>query len=339
MSLSLPTSRHCSTSFLFAEKKGVFSRRDTADSRAPKLAVFVSVFPSLFLLFLRYRTISFLPLLPPRFSPPFPFSFPPLLSFSVCPVVLPRVLKMYASYDVEAGLPASYEMNEKVAREIRFAFVRKVYGIISFQLAVTFAVSVLFTAHHATRQWVQTNGDSLLLLGGLSGIAVLLAMTCNPGITRRYPHNYFLLFFFTLCESVCVGAVCTFYDPAVVLQALLATTVIVAGLTLFAFQTDYDFTSWLGAASFFFWGVFALGLLRVLFWRAVWFQIVACVLFAGVYGVYILIDMHLLIKRGRISFDEDDYIFAALCLYVDIVGLFLELLRLLAILGGSEGRD
>ncbi|CBZ56164.1 conserved hypothetical protein [Neospora caninum Liverpool] len=247
---------------------------------------------------------------------------------------------MYTSYDVEAGgLPGSSEIGAKLAREIRFAFVRKVYGIICSQLALTFAVALLFSVHDATKHWVHTNGDILLLLGGLSGIGVLLAMICNPSITRRYPQNYILLLFFTLCESICVGAVCSVYDPVIVLQALLATTIIVGGLTLFAFQTDYDFTSWLGAASFLFWGVFALGLLRVIFWRAMWFQIFACVLFAGVYGVYILIDTHLLIKRGRVALDEDDYILAAVCLYVDIVGLFLELLRLIAILGGSEGRD
>ncbi|PFH38044.1 Nmda1 protein [Besnoitia besnoiti] len=253
---------------------------------------------------------------------------------------------MYASpsYDIEAGgvhhglAGGPYEMSDKVAREIRFAFIRKVYGIICSQIALTFAVSLLFTVHDATRHWVQVNGDILLISAGVSAVVSLLVMTCNPGLTRRYPHNYLLLFFFTFCEAVTVGAVCSVYDPLLVLQALFATTIVVAGLTLFAFQTDYDFTSWLSAVSFFFWGVFAVGLLRVIFWRAMWIQIFACVLFAGMYGVYVLIDTHLLIKRGRISLDEDDYILAAVCLYTDIVGLFLELLRLLAILGGSEQR-
>lgn len=61
---------------------------------------------------------------------------------------------------------------------------------------------------------------------------------------------------------------------------------------------------------------FDVGLLRVIFWRAMWFQIIACVAFAGFYGMYILIDTHLLIKRGKISIEEDDYILAAISLYV-----------------------
>ncbi|PHJ18804.1 nmda1 protein [Cystoisospora suis] len=253
---------------------------------------------------------------------------------------------MYASSpydDLEAagrgGRTGSFVMDEKIAREVRYGFIRKVYSIISVQLAITFFTSLLFMMNQSMRTWVATNGDTLFILAGLSGIVVLLVMVCNPGITRRYPHNYLLLLLFTLCESLTVGAVCTLYDPQIVLQALLATVVVVGGLTIFAFQTDYDFTSWLGMTSFLFWGVFAMGLLRVIFWRAMWFQIVACVVFAGFYGIYILIDTHLLIKRGKISIEEDDYILAAISLYVDIVGLFLELLRLLAILGASDDRS
>lgn len=230
---------------------------------------------------------------------------------------------LYAAADA-----SSFPLDEKTAREIRFGFIRKVYSIIGVQLAVTLCTALFFVFCGPFSPNILS---PLLLLGAVGSVVVLLVLACSRDLSRRYPHNYILLALFTLLESLTVGIIASLYNPVLVLQALLATIVIVGGLTFFVWQTDYDFTSWLGVTSFLFWGVIAVGLLRVLFWRSLWTQILCCVAFALFYGIYILIDSHLLIKRGRVSFGEDAYVFAAISLYIDIIGLFLELLRLLAL--------
>merc|ERR1712168_922509 len=48
---------------------------------------------------------------------------------------------------------------------------------------------------------------------------------------------------FTCCEGVLLGIVATTYEPRAVLVAAGITCVVVLGLTLFAFQTKYDFTT------------------------------------------------------------------------------------------------
>lgn len=49
-----------------------------------------------------------------------------------------------------------------------------------------------------------------------------------------------------------------------------------------------------------------------------------------VFGIFLVYDTQLVVggKHRAISFSSDDYIFAALNLYIDIVQLFLYLLRL-----------
>lgn len=61
-------------------------------------------------------------------------------------------------------------------------------------------------------------------------------------LRRQVPVNFILLGIFTLCMSFLVGCVTAMYTAASVLQAVLLTTIIAAGLALFTFQTKHDFT-------------------------------------------------------------------------------------------------
>lgn len=60
---------------------------------------------------------------------------------------------------------------------------------------------------------------------------------------------------------------------------------------------------------------------------------VTCAICAVVMGLYIIYDTQLIVGTRAESFTIDDYIFAAMCLYVDIVRLFL---YVLAALGSSD---
>lgn len=59
---------------------------------------------------------------------------------------------------------------------------------------------------------------------------------------HSHPINLVLLSLFTFFEAFTVGLVVGFYDQTVVLQALLMTTGVFLGLTLFTFQSKYDFS-------------------------------------------------------------------------------------------------
>lgn len=51
--------------------------------------------------------------------------------------------------------------------------------------------------------------------------------------------------------------------------------------------------------------------------------------FAVIYSIYLLIDTQMILGNREKRIDLDDYILGATILYVDIIALFLKLLRIL----------
>jgi FtsH-binding integral membrane protein len=142
---------------------------------------------------------------------------------------------------------------------------------------------------------------------------------------KSYPTNLLFLAVFTGLEAYAISVVTSFFDSRIVLQAVLLTAGIFIALTLFACQTKYDFTSWM---PYLFGGVWAL----VLFgFMAAFFQYNSTVelLYSGlaalIFSGYILVDTQLVLKHYHV----EEEIAAAISLYLDIINLFLAILRIL----------
>eukprot|EP01070_Trichotokara_eunicae_P006473 Trichotokara_eunicae@DN4996_c0_g1_i4.p1 len=116
----------------------------------------------------------------------------------------------------------------------------------------------------------------------------------------------------------------------VVLQAVIATGLIVVGLTLFTFQTKYDFTSWMGVLWMVLLAFGVFGLVRLFFPSSRLIDSIYSGGMAIIVSIYLVIDIQLIIGQGKVSIETDEYIMAALMLYTDIVALFLYLLQFLA---------
>lgn len=54
--------------------------------------------------------------------------------------------------------------------------------------------------------------------------------------------NFIFLFIFTIAESVLLGVIASTYDAEAVLMAAGLTAGVTLALTIFAFQTKWDFT-------------------------------------------------------------------------------------------------
>jgi hypothetical protein len=148
------------------------------------------------------------------------------------------------------------------------------------------------------------------------------------GLKERYPANYALLLVLTLCISLDVGYICAvLYAQGLgqlVLQALTMTVVLFSGLTLWTFCSGSDF-SFLGGFLLVALGVLTVtGLLGFLFPGLVnnlVYSFGGALIFCG----YIVFDTW----RVSEKFGYDDYIVAAIELYLDVVNLFLYILDIL----------
>ncbi|KAI0305656.1 UPF0005-domain-containing protein [Multifurca ochricompacta] len=206
--------------------------------------------------------------------------------------------------------------------EIRNAFVRKVYTILFAQILATTIVGGLLSQSRSAVFWVQTHIWSFYV--PLFGTFIVLGLLYWKRHT--HPLNIGLLAVFTLMEAFTLGVVTAFYDNVIVLQALLITTGVFLGLTLFTLQSKYDFS---GMGPWLFAGLLALlmtGFVGVFIpfnsTLNLIYAIGGTLLFSG----YIVYDTYLI--NSRLS--PDEYIMGAISLYLDFINLFLNILRLLS---------
>lgn len=217
---------------------------------------------------------------------------------------------------------------------IRQGFIRKVFGVLAAQLVLTFGLCAAFTYEDSLFEYVQDN--TWIFYGSFVGSFVtLFSLVCCIQNARTYPTNYMLLGLFTLFEGVLLGCVSAQYDPDIVMQAMGMTAGVTIGLMLFACQTKYDFTGMHG---------YAFGaLITLIMWG--WFgwlfcfsktscktvNTIYCLMGVLVFCFYIIYDTQLIVggAHKKYQYGLDDYVFAALSLYLDIINLFLFILSLL----------
>ena len=78
-----------------------------------------------------------------------------------------------------------------------------------------------------------------------------------------------------------------------------------------------------------FWVILIISFINVFFIRAGFITIIISVLLAAIYTVYLLIDTQLIVGGGKHQIQMDDYVMGAAMLYLDIINLFLQILKIL----------
>jgi len=222
----------------------------------------------------------------------------------------------------------------------RLGFVRKVYGIVSVQLLITATFVYLCQGplrkyfYDEVNQTIYQAGFTAFIVAAVTSFIVSIFLACYSSIARTVPTNYILLGVFTLCETYIVGYITVFAEPMdVLLAAVLALTMTLV-LTLYAFTTKSDITMWGAALWIAGWALIGFSLL--FFWigpRTEAYNtvmIVVAVLTIVLYGFYLVYDTQLIMGGKRYELSLDDYILAALVIYIDIIVLFLKILEILS---------
>ncbi|CAG9131858.1 unnamed protein product [Plutella xylostella] len=211
---------------------------------------------------------------------------------------------------------------------IRRAFISKVYSLVLGQLLVTGAFIAWFLFDHTTRLYVHRN--SWVMLTALAMYAVsFCCILCCKSPRRRVPYNYLFLLAFTLGLSLLVATVTSMYEVGTVLLAVGVTGVIVLGLTLFAFQTKYDFTTLNGSLFVMFLTVITFGIIAAIM-QSQLLKLLYSALGVLLFGIYLVYDTQMIIGgKHRYKISPEEYVFAALTIYLDIMNIFLRMLRLL----------
>jgi FtsH-binding integral membrane protein len=218
-------------------------------------------------------------------------------------------------------------------QDVRLAFVRRVYGLLSIQLFVTFIMSVIMYSVSSVNLFVRSSPGLTIVISLVSLIAVI-AIHFNR---RKHPHNLILLGIFTLIMGYMVGASVIQYDLVIVLEAALTTVIVFGSLTAYTLLSKRDFS---GMGPFLFAGLVGLiaaSLIQIIVAFAFgafnpWVDFGLSLLGTFIFSGYIIFDTYMIFNR----MSPEDYVPATLELYLDIINLFLHLLRIFAKLQGNR---
>ena len=256
----------------------------------------------------------------------------------------PKIPKEKDFQQKEDGYPVEVKSNEvsnhsdegdevsdvQIQMAVRAGFIRKVYGILSIQLLITFGL-VFLCQIKPIKAFIMKNpafSGNLIIFSSFMFLFLFLCLACCRGLSRKVPYNYLFLSAITLCEGIACAIASSIYSFQIVALALLLTIVATLSITFYACTTKRDFSTWRVGLYAIFMQIITFGMIAVLFKiRALYaFYTFGMTIMVGFYLVY---DTQLIMGKLGVGYSVDDYIFATLEIYMDIIRLFLLILRIL----------
>jgi FtsH-binding integral membrane protein len=201
--------------------------------------------------------------------------------------------------------------------------VRRTYGLVFVGVVVTMAGAVFGISQPALMRQVAQHPFIGLLL------CVFLPLFLAQRWHREFPRNIALTLLGTFATGVYISPVIFVYNrmqPGIVGQAGLLTLTTFGVLSIYATVSKRDFSAWGGFFTIGLWVLIATMLLNFFFKNetaSLWMAGGAVFIFGGL----LVFDTWRLVRSNQ--YGPDDYVPAAISIYLDLLNLFLAILRLL----------
>lgn len=205
----------------------------------------------------------------------------------------------------------------------RATLVRRTYALVLASIVVT----VLGTAFAFTQPGLTIAVQQHFFIAFLCSLLPLfMAMRYH----RSFPRNIGFTFVFNFVQGVWLSPLLAYYaarsGPGIIGEAALLTLSTFAVLSLYAMVSRRDFSAWGGFFTIGLWVLIATSVLNIFFHSGL-----ASLWIAGgtilVFGGLLVFDTWRIVRSGQ--YGEDDYVLAAVSIYLDLLNLFLAVLRLL----------
>ncbi|ORM40385.1 Protein lifeguard 1 [Babesia sp. Xinjiang] len=231
-------------------------------------------------------------------------------------------------YDPEKNATGDhYCFSETTPTYIRHEFVKKVFAIVTLQLCATFGFLVLSYNVTAMNTFFRHNAFIGLIAVIIFAI-ISIVISCKRSLAHNKTVATSLLGVMTVCMALYVTCFAVHYAGFEICVAAGITAGLTFAITLFAFQTTYDFT---GLIMYVFCITIAMmfaGILIMIFpshTARIFYSAVGAVLVC----IYLVIDIQLAVGGKNYEWTVDDYVIAAVAIYSDIINLFIHILRIL----------
>lgn len=202
----------------------------------------------------------------------------------------------------------------------RATLIRRTYLLVFASVLVTMAGTAFAISTPPVLNWAARHPI-------ITFIGMFLPLIAAQRFRHVFPTNIGFVFLFTFLEGIFISPFIYLLgttQPGVIGQAALLTGTTFGALTLYAFVSRRDFSAW---GAFFMVGLFVLiatSLLNLFFQNAtasLWIAGATVFVFSGL----LVFDTW----RLRNVFGPNDYVLAAVNIYLDLLNMFLAILSLL----------
>lgn len=210
----------------------------------------------------------------------------------------------------------------------RATLVRRTYGLVFVSVLVTMLGAAFAFTQDAVMQGVREHPF-------ITFICMFIPLIMAQRAAREFPKNVILTLIFTFIEGIWLAPFLQLAErsaPGTVGQAGLLTFSAFGVLSLYVTVSKRDFSAW---GSFFIVGLWVLLATMVLNFfmhsaaMSLWISGVGVLVFSGL----LVFDTWRILRSG--TYGQDDYVIAAVQIYLDLLNMFVFILSLL---GGGRRR-
>ena len=204
----------------------------------------------------------------------------------------------------------------------RATLVRRTYGLVFVSVIVT-ALGVAFCLSQPSVFGAVAAHPFITMLAMFAPLWMAMQMR------HQFPQNIALTLVFTFIEGIFIAPFLAFAEsrtPGIIGQAGILTLSTFGVLSLYAAVSKRDFSAWRSFFMVGLWVLIATSLMNMFFQSAVaslWIAGATVLVFSGL----LLFDTWRLLRSGQ--YGPDDYVPAAVNIYLDLLNMFLAIVRLL----------
>lgn len=242
---------------------------------------------------------------------------------------------MYPVYDNTLdNNPNNYSSFDQFEdKRLRKKFVRKTLFTFSLSLFTTLSFCIGFKNLPNTNNFIKSElGEALYILSLSTTFLTMFVCLCCEDLLRKSPSKYIIYSLFVLAVSYSLGITSLYIRGDILYISIIITTGTTTSLILYSFIATTDFTEYYTYVVAIFMSLIFIGIVNIFFNNTI-IQVIISGGGALVFACFIVFDMQMILgqKHIKYKYSIDDFILAAMSLYLDVINMFLYIIQFLTL--------
>ena len=242
---------------------------------------------------------------------------------------------MYPVYDNTLdNNPNNYSSFDQFEdKRLRKKFVRKTLFTFSLSLFTTLGFCIGFKNLPNANNFIKSElGEALYILSVSTTFLTMFVCLCCENLLRKSPSKYIIYSLFVLAVSYSLGITSLYIRGDILYISIIITTGTTTSLILYSFIATTDFTEYYTYVVAIFMCLIFIGIVNIFFNNTI-IQVIISGGGALAFACFIIFDMQMILgqKHIKYKYSIDDFILAAMSLYLDVINMFLYIIQFLTL--------